>query len=278
MDAAGRVAHRGEHASVRDGGDRRRHGIDASDEDVLAALRLHHIIGGERHVVIVEEGGIDLGMLGQQGFPDTGDLGHIPIGRLLVKDLHVGEFLDHRLEALGAALRTGMTERSLRHDDLTLAAQLVDKGLGHRSAHELIIGGEESVDFDRVERGDQRVEIHDGNAGIDHLFDRRRQCANAEGLDGDEIPLLRGHVVDGRALFHRIELAIEPGHFHVEELAPVFGGLLALGTPGGLQAGIGEGGLQRFFRPPGFLGESRKRGRQQGGGARHRGKLEKIAA
>ena len=73
------------------------------------------------------------------------------------------------------------------------------------------------------------------------------QRADAEGLDRDEVPLLRGHVVDGGALLHRVELAVEPGHLDVEELAPVFGRLLALGAPGGLQAGIGEGRLERLL-------------------------------
>ena len=47
-----------------------------------------------------------------------------------------------------------------------------------------------------VERRDQRVHVDHRDAGIDHLVDRRGQRADAEGLDGDEIPFLGGHVVD----------------------------------------------------------------------------------
>ena len=101
------------------------------------------------------------------------------------------------------------------------------------------------MDVDLVERRDQRVHVDDRDAGVDHLLDRRGQRADAEGLDGDEIPFLRGHVVDRGALLDGVELAVEPGDLDVEELAPIFGGLLALGAPGRLQAGIGEGGLQR---------------------------------
>ena len=87
-----------------------------------------------------------------------------------------------------------------------------------------------------------------GNAGFDHLVDRRGQRADAERLDGDEIPLLRGHVVDRRALLDGVELAVEPGHLDVEQLAPIFRRLLALRAPGRLQAGVGERGLQRLRR------------------------------
>ena len=52
------------------------------------------------------------------------------------------------------------------------------------------------MDVDGVERRDQGVHIDNRNAGVDHLVDRRGQGADAERLDGDEIPLLRGHVVD----------------------------------------------------------------------------------
>ena len=110
------------------------------------------------------------------------------------------------------------------------------------------------MDVDRVERRDQRVHVDDRNAGVDHLVDRRGQRADAEGLDGDEVPLLRGHVVDRRALLDGVELAVEPGHFDVEQLAPIFRRLLALRAPGRLQAGVGEGGLQRLRRHAGFLG------------------------
>ena len=114
-------------------------------------------------------------------------------------------------------------------------------------AHELVVRREEGVDVDRVERGDQRVHVDHRDAGVDHLLDRRGQRADAEGLDGDEVPLLGGHVVDGGALLGGVELAVEPGDLDVEQLAPVLGGLLALGAPGRLQAGIGEGGLERLL-------------------------------
>src|SRR5262249_37806734 len=104
-----------------------------------------------------------------------------------------------------------------------------------------------------------------------------RQRTDAESLDGDEVPFLRGHVVDGGALLHGIKLAIEPGYLDVEELAPIFGGLLALRAPCRLQTGIGEGSLQRLLRSAGFLGECRKRGREEAGGAGDRCELEKIA-
>ena len=164
-----------------------------------------------------------------------------------------GIFLHHRLEAARAALRAGMAERALRHDHRALAADRVDQRLGDRGAHELVVGREEAVDVDAVERRDQRVHVDHRDAGVDHLVDRRGQRADAERLDGDEVPFLRGHVVDRGALLDGVELAVEPGHLDVEQLAPVFGRLLALRAPGRLQAGIGERRLQRLARPAGLL-------------------------
>ena len=162
-----------------------------------------------------------------------------------------GILLDDRVEALGPALRAGMAERALGHDDLALAAHLGDQRLGDRRAHELVVGRQEAVHVDLVEGRDQRVHVDDRRAGIDHLLHRLGQRADAEGLDGDEVPFLRGHVVDRGALLDGVELAVEPGHLDIEELAPVFGRRLALGAPGGLQAGIGEGSLERLLRAPG---------------------------
>ena len=93
--------------------------------------------------------------------------------------------------------------------------------LGVGRAHELVVGGEEGVDVDLVERRDQRVHVDDRRALVDHRLHRLRQRADAERLDRDEVPVLRGHVVDRGALLHRVELAIEPGHLDIVELAPI---------------------------------------------------------
>ena len=106
---------------------------------------------------------------------------------------------------------------------------------------------------DRVERRDQRVHVDHRNAGVDHLVHRRGQRADAESLNRDEIPLLRGHIVDRGALLDGVELAVEPGHLDVEQLAPILGRLLALGAPGRLQPGIGEGCLQWLAGTAGSL-------------------------
>src|SRR5690348_8047541 len=56
MDAAGRVANRSEHPPFAYSLDRRRHGVDAADQDVRAVVRFHDVVGRKCHVVIVEEG------------------------------------------------------------------------------------------------------------------------------------------------------------------------------------------------------------------------------
>src|SRR5262249_46399823 len=54
-DAAGGCGDGCEHPPLAHGLDRRRHGVAPADQDVGPVMRLHDVVGGERHVVIVEE-------------------------------------------------------------------------------------------------------------------------------------------------------------------------------------------------------------------------------
>jgi hypothetical protein len=172
--------------------------------------------------------------------------------------MDAGIFLHHRFEAAGAALRAGMAERALRHDDVALAADGVDQSLRHRRAHELVVGGDEAVHGDLVERRDERIHVDDGNSGIDHLADGRGERADAEGLNGDEIPFLRRHVVDRCPLLRRGELTVEPRHLDVEQLAPVFRRALALRAPGRLQPSIRKRRFERLARAQNVLRHRRR--------------------
>src|SRR6185437_16522320 len=75
-----------------------------------------------------------------------------------------------------------------------------------------------------------------------------------------------------------------PRHLDVVELAPILGGLLALGAPGGLQAGVGEGGLERLLGATGGLAHLLRQRRvdaepgQRGGGHAGRRALKEAAA
>ena len=89
MDTAGRIAHRCQHGAVKHRLHRRRHGVHATDDDAFAALLLHDLMRGKRHVVIVEEGSGDIGVLCQDRIPDAGDLGHVPVGWLFVDHFHI---------------------------------------------------------------------------------------------------------------------------------------------------------------------------------------------
>ena len=133
---------------------------------------------------------------------------------------------------------------------LPLPPMRIDERLGHRGAHELVVGREKAMDVD-LSSGAISVSMSMTGMPASIIFlTGCGQRADAERLDGDEIPFLRGHVVDGGALLDGVELAVEPGHLDIEQLAPLFGRLLALGAPGGLQPGVGEGGLQRLLRTP----------------------------
>ena len=73
------------------------------------------------------------GILGQQAFPRcaTALVTSQSAGWVSSTSMF-GILLDDEFEALGAALRAGMAERALGHDDLALAADRVDERLGHR--------------------------------------------------------------------------------------------------------------------------------------------------
>ena len=134
---------------------------------------------------------------------------------------------------------------------LPLPPIAVDQRLGHRRAHELVVGRRKLWTL-ILSSGAISVSMSMTGMPASIIFlTGCGQRADAEGLDRDEVPFLRGHVVDRGALLDGVELAVEPGDLDVEQLAPVLGRLLALGAPGGLQAGIGEGGLERLLRAAG---------------------------
>ena len=60
---------RTEHAALAHRLDRWRHGVYPTDENVGAVVRLHDVVGGKRHVVIVEESRVDLRVFGEIGLP-----------------------------------------------------------------------------------------------------------------------------------------------------------------------------------------------------------------
>ena len=70
---------------------------------------------------------------------------------------------DHGFEAARAALRTGMAERALRHDDCTNATDRVDERLGHHGTHEFVVGGQKRVYADLIQWRDERIHVDDGN-------------------------------------------------------------------------------------------------------------------
>src|SRR5882757_5481639 len=69
VDAARRIADGGEHTAFADRLDRRRHGVNPADQDAGTVVRLHDVVGGKCHVVIVEEGRVDLWVFGEVGLP-----------------------------------------------------------------------------------------------------------------------------------------------------------------------------------------------------------------
>ena len=133
------------------------------------------------------------------GPPRLPDLGDVPVGGGGVEDFDAGILLDDLVETRGPALGAGVAGGALGHDDLPLSAEARDQRLRDGGAHELVVGGEEGVDLDLVQRRDQRVHVDDGDAGVDHLLHRLDQRVDGEGLDGDEVPLLRRHLVEGVA-------------------------------------------------------------------------------
>ena len=108
VDEAGRVAHGRQHLPIFHRPKCWRHRVAAADLDACAVVRLHDVVGGERHVVVVEEGGVDLRELAQKRFPDMGDLVHVPVARRGVHHLHLWVLLGDVPEAPSAALCAGV--------------------------------------------------------------------------------------------------------------------------------------------------------------------------
>ena len=148
----------------------------------------------------------------------------VPIRRIGRQDLDTGKLVDDRLEAFGASLRAGMSERALRHDDRALAADGVHERLCDRGAHELVVGSKEREDVDLIERRDQRVHVNHRDPGLNHPDDRRGDRVDVHRLDGDEVPLFGRDLLDESQLFHGRQLS-QPGDVDVEQPAPVLGGL-----------------------------------------------------
>ena len=143
---------------------------------------------------------------------------------------------DDGLEAARTALRTGMAERSLRHDDRASSTDRVNERLGHDGAHEFIVGSEKRVYSDLIEWRDQRIHVDDGNSRLNQSVDRRCQRVDLDGLNGDEIPVARRDLLQRSSLLDRGEPTVEPRDVDVEQLSPELGGLFSLRAPGHLQA------------------------------------------
>ena len=60
VDEGGRVAYGRQHLPIFHRPKCWRHRVAAADLDACAVVRLHHAVSGERHVVVVEIGGVDL--------------------------------------------------------------------------------------------------------------------------------------------------------------------------------------------------------------------------
>src|SRR5579859_1043575 len=139
VNAAGWIADCRMHPAVYHGGQRRRHRIAAANKYLGSIVRLHHIIGGQGHVIVVEVGGTYLGVFGQQGFPDTSHFRNIPVGWLSVEHLDFRILLDDRFKASRTTLGTRVAQSSLCRDHGAFAVDGINQRLGDRGAHEFIV-------------------------------------------------------------------------------------------------------------------------------------------
>src|SRR3977135_1161790 len=89
LDAARRIADRGEHTAFAHRPDCRRHGVNPADQDVGTVVRLHDVVGGKRHVFIVEEGRFDLRVFGEVGLPQPRRLRDVPVRWLGIEHFDV---------------------------------------------------------------------------------------------------------------------------------------------------------------------------------------------
>ena len=165
------------------------------------------------------------------------------------------------VETSGATLCTGVPKRPLRHDHFALATDLLEDRFGHDRTHVNVVRLQEGGDADIV-LADRCVHLDDGDALGDHLANRIDQGVDAKGLNRHKVPITGGHVINGFALGVNAQATVKPGHLNAHPLAPIFGGLFALGAPGSTEAGVRERSLEWLAKG---IGMTRTLGRRRTG-------------
>ena len=117
----------------------------------------------------------------------------------------------------------------------------IDERLGDHGTHEFIVRSQKRVDPDLIEWRDQRIHVDDGNPFRNHPINRLRKRIDLDGLNSDEVPFARRHLVQGGSLLARGESAVEPRDVYVVQPAPELGGLFSLCAPRHLQANVRKG-------------------------------------
>ena len=139
VDAAGGIADRGVHAAVDHRLDGLRHRVHAANQDLGTPVRLHTLAAASAMSSLWKNAASIFGNVLRYA-PRVAPLRDVPIRRIGRQDRDTREPVDDRLESARTPLRTGVSERALRHDNRALAADRVHERLGDRGAHEVVVG------------------------------------------------------------------------------------------------------------------------------------------
>src|SRR5918995_2627370 len=210
--------------------------IDADQQHlVLLSGGLDHALGGERHVIRVEEPALHVREALQQVLPERGDLLDLPVAGRLVDDLDIRVILQGLVETFGSTLRPGVGELALGVDHLPLATHRLEELVGNSGAHIDVVWLEIGQMPEFRELGgvlhQPGVHVDQRDTLGDDLVRGVDQRVAGRGMHGDEIKILRRDRLQILQLLLDAELTIERGDLDTQQVAEEFGRLHAMRDP-----------------------------------------------
>ena len=161
----------------------------------------------KRHLIVLADDTVDLArMRGQPVFHKGLGFGARPVGRLVFQDLDVRALGKSLLVAFQARDLRRLADRALEDDDIALATDLVEHGLGFHVAGNRVVG---------ADIGRQKIGVHagvgadDGDAGVMRCLNRGCGSFDIDRDENDRVEFLRDHRVDLFLLDERVVAAIE---------------------------------------------------------------------
>ncbi|MGC4001569.1 MAG: hypothetical protein QM767_30560 [Anaeromyxobacter sp.] len=183
---------------------------------ILLARALDGLQRAQRHLVVVGEDGVHLGLGLEHVLHHREPLGAVEVGGLAGHHLHVRALgLDGLVEALAAIARRGRAGDALQLHHAALAAQQLADVLARQPAAGHVVG-RDVVGHVAAARG--AVHGDDRDLGGVGGLDGRDHRGRVGRIDQDDLHLPLDQVLDVRDLLVHLVLRVEDGHVHARLL------------------------------------------------------------